>query len=493
MSTTIAFPSETVSALLRDHHFGHVIDGQAEADSGQSTYPVINPSTGEAIVDAPLGTAADVERAVAAARRALPAWRRYTPGQRAAVLHQLADLVDAHSDVFVELESLDVGKPLSVSRPEIPAASDVLRFMAGAIRSRHTPATDEYTTGYISMIRRGPVGVVAAITPWNYPFMTAVWKVAPALAAGNTMVLKPSEITPLSTLYFAELAREILPPGVLNVVCGDGPGVGQALSNHPDVDMISFTGSITGGVSVARAAADTLKHVHLELGGKAPVVIFDDADLDAAADTVRTMGYWNSGQECGAATRVLCASSLREAFVAKLRAAASTLKLGRPQDGDDVDLGPLVTEAHRERVDAAVQGAIRDGATVELGGGSPEGWAGYFYLPTILTNIPPEASIARTEVFGPVVTVETFETEEDAIRLANEPDYGLAASVWTENARRALRVVESLDYGTVWVNTHLVVASEMPWGGYGMSGFGRELSTYALDDFSRTKHVMIAK
>lgn len=493
MHASLAFPSADLSDLLTGHRFGHVIDGRLETELRGSTFPVINPSTGEQIVEMPLGTTDDVDRAVRAARRALTEWRRRTPAARAAVLLSMADIIDDGAETFAQLESLNVGKPLALSRSEMPVAGDVFRFMAGAIRSVQTPAAEEYAEGYLSMIRREPLGVVGAITPWNYPLMTAVWKIAPALAAGNTLVLKPSELTPLTTVLFADLARELLPDGVLNIVCGDGPGVGQALADHPDIDMVSLTGSVESGVSVARAGAQTLKHVHLELGGKAPVVVFDDADLDAVVETVRTGAFVNTGQECGSATRVLCDAGIRDRLVAKLRDAARSLKVGGPDEGEDIELGPLVSEAQRRRVEGFVQAAVSDGASVEVGGTRPPNGSGFFYPATVLTNIPEGAAVSRVEIFGPVVTVEVFETEEEAIRRANDSRYGLSASVWTESGRRALRVVEALDYGTVWVNTHLVIASEMPWGGFGMSGLGRELSTYAIEDFSRTKHVMMAK
>ena len=490
-ATASDYPSAALKGLLDDDRFGHVVAGETAHGEG-TPYEVVNPADGETIVTIRLGSADDVDRAVEVARTASRTWRRRSPGQRAEVLNAVADVLDANVELLAQLESLNVGKPLSLSRGEMAAAGDVIRFMAGAGRAALAPAPGEYTPGHLSYIQREPLGVVGAVTPWNYPIMTAVYKIGPALAAGNTMVLKPSEITPLSTILLAQLLSDVLPPGVLNIVLGDGPTVGQALAEHPGVDVISLTGSKASGVKVAAAGAPTLKHVHLELGGKAPVIVFDDADLSEVAAAVRSSAFINSGQECGAGTRVLCTTPQRDELIGELTKAIESIKVGAPEDGDDIEMGPLVSAQQQRRVDAYIEGAKRDGVTVELGGATGDR-AGFFYEPTVLSNVSSAHEISQQEVFGPLVTVQSFDSEADAIRIANEVDYGLAASVWTENGRRALRVIDALDYGTVWVNAHLVTATEMPWVGFGPSGLGRELSTYALDDFSRTKHVMMTK
>ncbi|HUA04934.1 MAG TPA: aldehyde dehydrogenase family protein [Solirubrobacteraceae bacterium] len=494
MSTVTVFPSDSLSAFLQAQNFGHVVDGHLEVSADAERYPVLNPATGELIVEVPLGTREDVHRSVRVARGALAGWRSKTPGQRATHLLALAALIDEHADILAELESLNVGKPLPMARDEMSTVSDLVRFIAGAVRTVQTPAAEEYVEGHVSMIRREPLGVVGAITPWNYPLTTAMFKIAPALAAGNTIVLKPSELTPLTTVVFADMAQAVLPPGVLNVVIGTGPDVGQSLAEHPGVDAISLTGSINSGVTVAREGAETLKRVHLELGGKAPVIVFEDADIDAAVDTIRTAGFWNAGQECGAATRVLCAEKVSEELIEKLRLATSELRLAGPDRAEDpqLDIGPLISENQRRRVDGIVEGAIRDGASAVIGG-APAEQEGFFYQPTVLANVAEGAEVTRVEIFGPVVTVETFDDEEEVLRRANDSRYGLSASVWTESTRRALRVTEALEYGTVWVNAHLILSSEVPWTGFGMSGIGRECSIYSLDDFSRVKHVMLAK
>lgn len=469
---------------------GHVIGGAVEP-AGEDLLDVVNPASGALIARVTSGTQADVDRAVEAARTALPGWRALTPGDRAKVLTAMADAVDAHLDELVAMEQLNVGKPNGLAAEEIPGASEVLRFMAGAARALQSPATDEYLTGHVSMLRREPHGVIGAVTPWNYPLMTASWKIAAALAMGNTMVLKPSELTPLTTLRFMDLIADILPPGVLNVVLGTGPVVGAALAAHPGIDMVSLTGSVGSGQAVSAIASKTLKPVHLELGGKAPVVVFADADLDAVTDTVRMAGFINSGQECGAGTRVLCQASVAEELTGKLVDAISEIKVGAPDDGDDVEVGPLVSEAHLDRVSAMVDRARTDGATVAVGGHRLER-DGFFYAPTVITDTRRGAEITVEEIFGPVITIETFETEADAVELSNSTKYGLASSVWTLNIGRALRMSSALDFGTVWVNSHLALAMEMPWVGFGASGHGRECSTLSLEDFSRTKHVMIA-
>lgn len=476
---------------LRHRALGNVINGHLEpAADDVELFDVVNPSTGEVIVGMPLGSADDVDRAVAAARAALPVWRATSPAARQTVLTAVADVIDQHIDELAALESLNTGKPYEAARGEMPGVATIFRFTSGAARALQAPATEEYLEGHVSMLRREPLGVIGAITPWNYPLTTASWKIASALAMGNTLVLKPAELTPLTTVRFMELVADVLPPGLVNVVLGTGAEIGTAISQHPGIDMVSLTGSVASGQRVVADSSKTLKPSHLELGGKAPVLVFEDADLDRVVETVRFAGFYNAGQECGAATRILCHESVRAALTERLIEAASTIRMGAP-DGDDVELGPLVSNVHRERVAAMVERARDAGAVIALGG-VPTPGDGYFYPPTIITDIAPGSEIAVEEIFGPVVTIETFADEGQAIALANETPYGLASSVWTHDLGRSMRTTSALDFGTVWVNTHLALAEEMPWGGYGASGHGRECSTLGLEDFSRTKHVMFA-
>jgi aminobutyraldehyde dehydrogenase len=454
-----------------------------------TTHPVVNPATGELIAEVPAGTAADVDVAVAAAKAAFASWRRTTPAHRAGLLLQVAAVIEGAAEELALLESSNTGKPLSLAGEDIAGCVDTFQFFAGAVRAQQGLASGEYVEGRTSMIVREPVGVVGAITPWNYPLLMAAWKLGPILAAGNTCVLKPSESTPLSTLRLAELVADVLPAGVLTIVTGDGVA-GAALAAHPDVAMISLTGSVRAGRAVAEAAAPSLKRVHLELGGKAPVLVFADADLDAAADGVAFAGFGNSGQDCGAACRVLVEASVHDDFVERLAARADALVVGDPAEGEQIEMGPLVTAAHRDRVLGFLDRARGEGVRAAAGGGAVDR-DGFFVQPTVLVDIPEGAECVREEIFGPVVTVETFTDEESAVAAANATAYGLSSSIWTENARRAAALPGRLDFGTVWVNDHLAFATEMPWGGFKSSGYGRDLSAYALDDYSRTKHVMV--
>ena len=469
----------------------HFINGAFVSSESAAEITVLNPATGTSLGTIPNGTTADVDAAVKSARAAFGDWSRRTPGDRAEVLFALADVVDANRDLLASMESINVGKPIDAAVEEIPVVSDCLRFMAGAARTAQAPATAQYAPGTMSYVRREPVGVVGAIVPWNFPLMMAAWKFAPILAAGNTLVLKPSQLTPFSILALVDLASEILPPGVLNVVLGRGSDIGDALSRHPDIDMVALTGSTRSGQLVAQSAAATIKRVHLELGGKAPIVVFPDADLDAAAETIVAAGYTNAGQDCGAATRVICHSSVSEALTQRLVSGADALTMGDPGGPDAVQLGPLIGASSRDRVASMVEQARLDGAVVATGGVVPDG-PGFFYPATVVTNVAPGTEMAREEVFGPVISVETFTSDSEAISKANDVEYGLASSVWTKDQGRALRVTEALDFGTVWVNSHLVGATEMPWVGFGRSGYGRDNSIYALDDYCRTKHVMHA-
>jgi 1-pyrroline dehydrogenase len=468
----------------------HFVAGGPWAGAGTYSSPVLNPATGQVIATVRYGGAADVEHAVASARGAFTTWGRTTPKERADVLLDCAAVVQAHAEELAVLESRNTGKPIEAARGEVEGAVDAVRFMAGAARALQGPAPGQFAAGRTSMIVREPVGVVAAITPWNFPLFTAAQKIGSILAAGNTCVLKPSEHTPLSAFRLAELLAEHIPPGVLNIVNGDGPVVGEALATHPDVALVSVIGSVRSGQAVARLAADSLKRVHLELGGKAPVLVFADADLDAAADGIVAGGFGNAGQDCGAACRVLVDAAVSAPLIERLVRRAEALAVGDPADGDHIEMGPLITEAQFDRVLGFLNRADAEGVQTATGG-RRKGDTGFFISPTVLVDVPEDAECVREEIFGPVVTVQSFTYEADMVAAANGSRYGLAASIWTEDARKAIDLPGQLDFGTVWVNTHLEMTSEVPWGGYKHSGYGRDMSVFALEDYSRTKHVMV--
>lgn len=450
---------------------------------------VIDPATEEVIARAPVGGAEDVTRAVDAASGAARAWGRTTPKDRATAILALADLLDEHAPELAELESKDAGKPRDAALEEVESCSDHLRFFAGAARSLNGQAAGEYSDSHTSIIRREPLGVVSQITPWNYPLAMAMWKIGPALAGGNTIVLKPSELTPITTIRLAELANEVLPAGVLNVITGHGRPVGADMVTNPAVRLVSLTGSVGTGKAIARAAADTLARTHLELGGKAPVVVLDDADLDKVVAGIRLASFYNAGQDCTAACRVIATAGIYDRLLEALVPAVQSIKVGEPGSGDDIELGPVISAAQREKVLGFVDRAASAGADV-LTGGNGLGQRGFFIAPTVIANPAQDSEIVQQEVFGPVVSVQRAADEAQAIEWANDTIYGLAASVWTRDVGSALRATRDLNFGCVWVNDHIPYLSEMPHGGFGESGYGKDLSVYSLEEYTRIKHVM---